>query len=207
MVELSKVYQNDTSQSKILDAAEEVFAEKGFDGSRVDEIALKAGVNKALLYYYFDSKDDLLKALIQKNITETGEVLEKEFQDIDFSNNDSMGKFIDKIIEFIENKKNVFRIITIEGLKIGAANTYIFELLDPIYQIVLNKIEKMGKKIPDRIMFLVETFFIATVPMIVFLTLGDKWAEYHKTDVKEVREKFIKLFKGIHFDLGGVLIE
>ena len=48
---------------KILKAAEKLFAEKGFDGARVDDIAGNAGVNKALIYYYFKSKRDILEEL------------------------------------------------------------------------------------------------------------------------------------------------
>ncbi|MRR36039.1 TetR/AcrR family transcriptional regulator [bacterium] len=44
---------------RILEAAKDVFAEKGFDGARVDEIARKAGVNKAALYYHIGDKSAL----------------------------------------------------------------------------------------------------------------------------------------------------
>ena len=50
--------------SKLLAAAIEVFGETGFVSARVDEIARRAGVNKALLYYYFGSKDALYAAVI-----------------------------------------------------------------------------------------------------------------------------------------------
>ncbi len=58
------------SKQLILDAATAVFAEKGFDGARVDEIARRAGVNKALIYYYFESKDQIVEELMQGMIKE-----------------------------------------------------------------------------------------------------------------------------------------
>jgi AcrR family transcriptional regulator len=45
--------------TRILDAAKDVFAEKGFAGARVDEIARRAGVNKAALYYHIGDKKAL----------------------------------------------------------------------------------------------------------------------------------------------------
>ena len=53
------------TERKILAAAVEVFAEKGFDGARTDEIAAKSGVNKAMIYYYFKSKDNLYTVIVE----------------------------------------------------------------------------------------------------------------------------------------------
>lgn len=52
------------SREAILDAAASVFAEKGFDGARVDEIARRAGVNKAMLYYRVGDKKALFDSVI-----------------------------------------------------------------------------------------------------------------------------------------------
>lgn len=49
---------------ELLDAARELFVEKGFAAARAEDIAARAGVSKATLYLYFRSKEDLLKALI-----------------------------------------------------------------------------------------------------------------------------------------------
>jgi TetR/AcrR family transcriptional regulator len=50
----------------ILDGALAEFSEKGFDGARIDEIALRAGVNKNLLYHHYGSKDGLFTALLER---------------------------------------------------------------------------------------------------------------------------------------------
>lgn len=52
---------------RILDAAAEVFADVGFSGARVDEIARRAGVNKAMLYYHVGDKAALYSAVIVEN--------------------------------------------------------------------------------------------------------------------------------------------
>lgn len=54
-----------TTELIILDAAKKIFHQKGFDGSRMQEIADMAGINKALLHYYFRSKDKLFEAVFQ----------------------------------------------------------------------------------------------------------------------------------------------
>jgi TetR/AcrR family transcriptional regulator len=52
------------TRKKILSAAERVFSRRGFDGATMDEIAARAGVEKANLYYYFRGKRQLYRALI-----------------------------------------------------------------------------------------------------------------------------------------------
>lgn len=47
------------TRSAILDAATELFCQKGYDGTSMNEIAAKAGVTKSLLQYHFESKDNL----------------------------------------------------------------------------------------------------------------------------------------------------
>jgi len=59
------------ARQAILRAAEHIFADKGLEGARTDEIARKAGVNKALLYYYFKSKNDLFQAVVEETLEES----------------------------------------------------------------------------------------------------------------------------------------
>ena len=58
----------DDTRESLLRSATEVFAEKGFSGARVDEIALKAKANKAMIYYHFRSKEGLYKAVLLRHI-------------------------------------------------------------------------------------------------------------------------------------------
>jgi TetR/AcrR family transcriptional regulator len=51
------------TEQRILDAADEVFVRRGTDGARMQEIAEGAGVNKALLHYYYRTKDRLAEAV------------------------------------------------------------------------------------------------------------------------------------------------
>jgi AcrR family transcriptional regulator len=55
----------DRTQQAILRAAMAEFADKGLGGARIDAIAERAGVNKRLLYYYFENKDDLFLAALE----------------------------------------------------------------------------------------------------------------------------------------------
>jgi len=58
------------TRETILRTAEHIFAEHGLAGARIDAIATAAGVNKALIYYYFKSKDALYLAIVEQHMKE-----------------------------------------------------------------------------------------------------------------------------------------
>jgi AcrR family transcriptional regulator len=53
------------SPKRILKAASKEFSLKGFSGARVDDIAKRAGINKQLIYYYFENKEKLYTAVLE----------------------------------------------------------------------------------------------------------------------------------------------
>lgn len=55
------------TEQAILEAAKVVFIKKGMEGARMQEIADEAGINKALLHYYFRSKDKLFNAVFKES--------------------------------------------------------------------------------------------------------------------------------------------
>jgi AcrR family transcriptional regulator len=61
------VSDNRHPRDRILDAASDLFARRGFAGARVDEIAEIAGVNKAMLYYHVGDKRALYTAVLMRN--------------------------------------------------------------------------------------------------------------------------------------------
>ena len=53
---------------ELLDAALDLFVEKGFAATKAEEVARRAGVSKGTLFLYFSSKEELFKAVVRKNI-------------------------------------------------------------------------------------------------------------------------------------------
>lgn len=93
----------ENTEEKILEAARNVFIRKGLEGARMQEIADEAGINKALLHYYFRSKDKLFDRIfleVFKTITVgIGNFLS---EDIPFF--EKIKKFIDLYIDvLVEN--------------------------------------------------------------------------------------------------------
>lgn len=60
------------TKERILQAAIDEFADRGFAGARVDDIATRAGVNKALLYQHFGCKEELYRLVLERKMCEIG---------------------------------------------------------------------------------------------------------------------------------------
>lgn len=89
------------SKSNIMQAALQEFGSHGFESTSIAQIAKRAGVSKGLLYNYFDSKDQLLQAIIMQAIEESEQKLGSLISD-------DSGQTIENIIrwtfkEFREN--------------------------------------------------------------------------------------------------------
>ncbi|MFS0671697.1 TetR/AcrR family transcriptional regulator [Ornithinibacillus sp. 179-J 7C1 HS] len=61
---MGKIRDAERTRKKIVEAAREEFFEKGFNGTRVESIAKRAGVNKQLIYHYFKGKEELINETI-----------------------------------------------------------------------------------------------------------------------------------------------
>ena len=89
-----------STEKQILEAAKKVFLEKGFDGARMQEIADEAGINKALVHYYFRSKEKLFDAIFIEVFSGFfPKVFGAIFSDMSFE--DKIAFFIDNYIDLL----------------------------------------------------------------------------------------------------------
>ena len=63
-------------KDQILDAATDVFAQKGFSETRMDDIVKKSGLSKGTLYWYFKSKDEIILSIFER-------MFSREFQELE----------------------------------------------------------------------------------------------------------------------------
>ncbi|RMF58725.1 MAG: TetR/AcrR family transcriptional regulator [Calditrichaeota bacterium] len=122
-------YNTETEQ-KILSAAAEVFLEKGKGAARMQEIADRAGINKALLHYYFRSKerlyDEVFKRLVSDFFNELFDAIQ-DIEDIQLL----LKAFIDNYIDLIAQRQRLIRFIIWE---IETGGGKMVELLKTIMQ-------------------------------------------------------------------------
>jgi TetR/AcrR family transcriptional regulator len=94
-----------STEEKILEAAKNVFHRKGFEGARMQEIADEAGINKALLHYYFRTKENLFDAVFRAAFRE---IFTKLFATVDSDDplEEKLKNLINEYISFLQ--KNAY---------------------------------------------------------------------------------------------------
>jgi AcrR family transcriptional regulator len=72
--------RKDARPAELMAAALDLFVEKGFAATRLDDVAARAGVSKGTLYLYFDSKEALFKAVVEQGIVPLLLVAEQQME-------------------------------------------------------------------------------------------------------------------------------
>ncbi len=164
------------TEEDILKAAKEVFLEKGMEGARMQEIADKAKINKALLHYYFRSKEKLFRHIFEN-------LLRNVFQPIKNSINQKddifvfIETFVDNYTRVLSQNPNLPNFIINE---INRNPDRIRELIDPtkldknFIQHLIDKSVKSGKIHPVS----AEHLLIDMLGMCVFPILSRPIVEY-----------------------------
>jgi AcrR family transcriptional regulator len=100
-------------QIQILQVAEMLFAEKGFDGTSIRDIAKEAKINVAMVSYYFGSKEQLLESLVIFRVSDIKLQLDILIQE-DLNPLEKMNKLIEMYINRINDNRCMYQILHFE---------------------------------------------------------------------------------------------
>lgn len=104
-----------STADRILDAAEALFAERGFNGTSVRDIASSVGLNPASLYNHFANKEALYEAVLARGIRPLIEVLERAAESEELE----AGAIIDAVMDHLATTPHLPRLIYHEALTGG----------------------------------------------------------------------------------------
>lgn len=184
--------QTNEARLRILKAAETEFAEKGFDGARVDGIAQRAGVNKALLYYYFKSKAGLLDALFDDFFLQ----LKSERRQIPRPDDptlldDYWKAVIRHLFSVTRSRLELMRVALLEELKGGPGHDRVVRRWRTEWEATFS-VPGAGIPRQDQAIF---NFFFEDLNMIMFLLMNEKWSHAMGRSAQESEESFFHLVR------------
>jgi AcrR family transcriptional regulator len=101
-------------QIQLLDTAEMLFSQKGFDGTSVRDIAEAAGINTAMISYYFGSKEKLMEEIFERKGMNIREKVDALLKDDTLDPLEKMFSLVDSYIDSILQRKRFHRILLCE---------------------------------------------------------------------------------------------
>jgi AcrR family transcriptional regulator len=134
-------------QLQLLDTAESLFSQKGFDGTSVRDIAEAAGINTAMISYYFGSKEKLMEEIFERKSLNIKEKVANLLKDDSLDPLEKMYSLVDMYIEGIMSRKTFHRILLCE--QIINQNPSIITMLDKMKtknSEYINDLIRLGQK-------------------------------------------------------------
>lgn len=217
--------ETEETKNRIINVSEQLFSQKGFDATRIDEIAAAASINKAVIYYYFKSKEAILDHLIQAFFNTFsklcmdfahGQIVQmiKDGQlDIQperwhFTNDEAIQsflehayKFYETLIEYALEQRHVMRILVFESLKDSKHHADLFHVVDLINGGDHNPIYKMIWEADKDYTVIDDTivfkFFFGFIPLISFAAYFDDYKKRTPLSEQELRISFLNSYRNM----------
>jgi TetR/AcrR family transcriptional regulator len=134
--------RNLSTARRIVATAERIFSEQGLAGARMDEIARAAKVNKALLYYYFRSKEELHRFVLEMLLSQMRDTVWGQ-GDFSMSAGQRIAAVIDSFFDFVVQHPNYPRLVQREMMGHGPNMEWIVsEYYRPLHIRLVELIEK-----------------------------------------------------------------
>jgi AcrR family transcriptional regulator len=182
------------TRNDILNAAEKLFAENGFDGTGMMQISRTAGVPKSLIYYYFKSKEDILNELVDRLVRELIELKTKAAENEDPKNmltGEGLRKLLDKMYSFYDRHSDMYRIVHQEGLKKDFVRNFLLNV-QMSQQASIDYFKEAGMTVREKELKL-SHFFLIAMPFMSFVVYKDIWCSFNDFDPDAARETFFDL--------------
>lgn len=178
------------TETRILQAAEKEFFEKGYAGARTASIAEAAGVTHAMLHYYFRTKDKLFERIVSGKINMLGDIVLSAIGDSNLPLEDRIRQGIERHFDFISANRDLPKFIVNEVLTRSEHIEFVkqnaFHIVNNLLNNFQHEIDEYAAKglcrQVDARMLLIDIVSLNVFPFmaapIVYGAIGDTYGSY-----------------------------
>ena len=160
------------TKENILIAAERVFAEKGFKGTTIREVAKEAGIVNSLIFYYFKNKAEMYEAVFQHAFDELEDLIQQNLN-LDLDRLATVKALMFSVTDFSARHRNLMRILTREIIDNGSIVQKITQkYFKPLYDFASEFLAEGKKEALFRDVNPLQ-FLVSLMGMIVFYFVSD----------------------------------
>ncbi len=131
---------SEATKNQILDAAEAEFAVTGLSAARTEAIAAQTGVTKAMIYYYFQNKEALYRAVLERCFTESLEMMEQLQLDC-LPPDAALVRLLAEILSCMSENPHMGSILTLEAVQ-NKGKYYPIQLGELLYGTIIRILEQ-----------------------------------------------------------------
>ena len=184
------------AKNRILQAALKVFAEKSFEGSRVDDISLEANVPKSLIYYHFRSKNEIFDTLVSEFLKKFMAIAQASANETDDEKAQNISNRLQhRYFEFAYQNTDLIRIILLDSLKKSTKEPAIYRIAESMVNADENIAQSSGINRSER---LIAEFFTNVLPNCAVLCLSDTFIKYFDIDQKVFGKLYTNIMEITH---------
>lgn len=183
--------KSELTREKILTAALHEFSLHGLAGARVDTIAETAGINKAMIYYHFESKEALFKELFKAEMELLNQEITSLFEQRDPRVEADRTLAVKDLLAYIGSKKKLLSVLISETSRYGAHFPYLFQLLDVTTAFGVETAKKAGIRLKETEEPLLHELLSGLLPLIYYVLLREEMRDYYGWDDATMDDRFI----------------
>lgn len=190
------------SREIILAAAIKLFSEKGFNGTTISQIAKEAGFSQGMIYYLFESKDQLLAEILdnfKKELTRIFATIYSKDEYISFQGHWDKGE-IKEGMDFFINNRQLWIVLFSESLKSMSGKENLIDIWDSlnknIRQQLLNN-RGFSLEQGDLRRDLVDLFFVF-MPAVFFSIFVEDWRKMRGYSEEDAHQGFASVLNGVY---------
>ena len=157
---------------ELLDAALDLFVEKGYAATRVEEVAARAGVSKGTLFLYFPSKEELFKAVVRENIAGRFNGWNVELEQFEGSTRDMLRYFYTTWWQHVgaTRASGLTKLMLSEAQNFPEITQfYQREVIEPAHQLIARMLRRGIERGEFRNVALDYAIFVVQAPMIFLM--------------------------------------
>ncbi|EKQ50745.1 MULTISPECIES: TetR/AcrR family transcriptional regulator [unclassified Clostridium] len=184
------------AHERILNAAVKIFAEKSFEGSRIEEISREANVPKSLIYYHFKSKDEILEVLINNFVSEYTTIISKNTKEThEEKSKEAVNRMETLYYEFGQRNADLIRVILIDSLKKTQEQPILFSIVKTMIEKELEVNTNEDYDVQER---RIAEFFTNLMPNYAYVCFSESWTKFFNIERTEFDKLYLKVYGETH---------
>lgn len=164
----------ESTKEKILQAAQQEFLEKGYEKTRMEDIATRASLTKTMLYYHFSTKENIFNEIVKKVIDEVRQEFQSVMSSADMNDPRQFSEHLQMMVKFYVQRKSIIRLVLSEQLANkpleGGNQLAVFR---DVFELIIDLAGK--KKDMGSEDFLIRVFFFNALPMLLYASMSDQF--------------------------------